>query len=119
MPKNTPNILNIKSTKDCMTIIKKNILENLELIKENKKKCGISSYPVSKNKMCISLDEGEILDVCTFTGTTLDVLLGLIYLLRTHPNTCSTLSTDFYSNENLSNFYKSIGIIMGSRSEFL
>ena len=119
MPKNTPNILNIKSTKDCMTIIKKNILDNIELIKENKKKCGISSYPVAKNKMCISLDEGETLDVCTFTGTTLDVLLGLIYLLRTHPNTCSTLSTDFYSNENLSNFYKSIGIIMGSRSEFL
>ncbi len=119
MPKNTPNILNIKSTKDCMTIIKKNILDNLELIKEGKKKCGISSYPVAKNKMCISLDEGETLDVCTFTGTTLDVLLGLIYLLRIHPNTCSTLSTDFYSNENLSNFYKSIGIIMGSRSEFL
>lgn len=117
--KSDKNELNIKSPKDCITLIKNNILENIQLIKDGKKKCGISSYPLAKNKMCISLDEGETLDVCTFTGTTLDVLLGLIYLLKTHRNACSTLSTDFQSNENLLNFYKSIGILMGSRSEFL
>jgi len=116
---NQKNDKKIKSAKDCISHIKKNILDTLEEIKEGVKKCGVSSYPVAKNKMCITLDEGETLDVCTFTGTTLDVLLGLIYLLKSHPNTCSTLSTDFYSNENLLNFYKSIGIIMGSRSEFL
>jgi ankyrin repeat protein len=109
----------IKSAKDCISHIRKNIMETLEEIKEGHKKCGVSSYPLAKNKMCITLDEGETLDVCTFTGTTMDVLLGLIYLLKTHPNACSTLTTDFYSNENLLNFYKSIGIIMGSRSEFL
>jgi hypothetical protein len=117
--KTLKNEHNIKTPKDCITFIKQNILENIQLIKDGKKKCGISSYPVSKNKMCISLDEGETLDVCTFTGTTLDVLLGLIYLLKTHKNACSTISTDFYSNENLLNFYKSIGILMGSRGEFL
>ncbi len=117
--KTIKNEHNIKSPKDCISFIKNNILENIQLIKDGKKKCGTSSYPVSKNKMCISLDEGETLDVCTFTGTTLDVLLGLIYLLRIHKNACSTLSTDFYSNENLLNFYKSIGILMGSRGEFL
>ena len=79
-------------------------------IKVNKKKCGVASYPVSKNKMCITLDEGETLDFCTFTGTTLDVLLGLIYLLKTHKNACSTITDDFYHNENLQNFYKTIGI---------
>ena len=115
----TKNNIEIKSPKDCMIHIKKNIMDTLELIKEGKKKCGLSSYPLAKNKTCISLDEGESLDICTFTGTTLDVLLGLIYLLKTHKNTCSTLSTEFYSNENLQNFYKSIGILMGSRSEFL
>jgi len=117
--KTMKNEHNIKNPKDCITFIKQNILENIQLIKDGKKKCGISSYPVAKNKMCISLDEGETLEVCTFTGTTLDVLLGLIYLLKTHKNACSTLSTDFYSNENLLNFYKSIGILMGSRGEFL
>lgn len=117
--KSDKNELNIKSPKDCINLIKNNILENIQLIKNGKKKCGISSYPLAKNKMCISLDEGETLNVCTFTGTTLDVLLGLIYLLKTHRNACSTLSTDFQSNENLLNFYKSIGILMGSRSEFL
>jgi ankyrin repeat protein len=117
--KDKMNELNIKSPKDCINLIKKNILDTIELIKQGNKKCGISSYPLSKNKMCITLDEGETVDVCTFTGTTLDVLLGLIYLLKTHRNACSTLSTEFHSNENLLNFYKSIGVLMGSRSEFL
>jgi ankyrin repeat protein len=117
--KNIKNEYNIKNPKDCLIHIRKNILENMELIKDGKKKCGVSSYPLSKNKMCISLDEGESLEMCSFTGTTLDVLLGLIYLLKTHKNACSTISTDFKSNENLLNFYKSIGILMGSRTEFL
>jgi len=40
-------------------------------------------------------------------------------LLKKHKSACSTLSTEFYSNENLQNFYKSIGIMMGSRGDFL
>lgn len=117
--KSVKNNLKINNSQDCINVIRKNILENVQLMKDGKKKCGLSSYPLTKNKICISLDEGESLDICTFTGTTLDILLGLIYLLKTHKNTCSTLSTDFHSNDNLLNFYKSIGILMGSRSDFL
>lgn len=106
-------------TKECLSIIKNNILKNLEDINTGVKKCGLSSYPLAKNKMCINIEEGETLHVCTFTGTTLDILLGLIYLLRTHKNACAPLTPDFYDNENLYNFYKSIGIMMGSRGEFL
>lgn len=103
----------------CREKIKLYLFETLEKIKEKKIKCAESSYPLAKNKICITLEEGEILDVCTFTGTTLDVLLGLIYILKKHKSACSTLSTEFYSNENLQNFYKSIGIMMGSRGDFL
>jgi len=108
-----------KLASECISHIKKNILQNVEDIKKGVKKCGVASYPIAKNKMCISIEEGETLHVCTFTGTTLDVLLGLIYLLKTHKNACAPISPDFYENENLYNFYKSMGIIMGSRGEFL
>lgn len=110
---------NEKLQKICRDKIKEYLFETLEKIKDNKIKCGESSYPLAKNKTCITLEEGDTLDVCTFTGTTLDVLLGLIYLLKKHKSACSTLSTEFYSNENLQNFYKSIGIMMGSRGDFL
>ena len=108
-----------KLQKICRNKIREYLFVTLENIKENKIKCAESSYPLSKNKICITLEEGETLDVCTFTGTTLDVLLGLIFLLKKHKSACSTLSTEFYSNENLQNFYKSIGIMMGSRGDFL
>jgi ankyrin repeat protein len=102
----------------CSIITKKYILENIKNIKSNLK-CTLASYPLTKNKVCIKLTEGENLSICTFTGNTLDVLLGLIYLLEKHKNTCSTLSSDFIENKNIYNFYKSIGILMNNRSEFL
>ena len=105
--------------KKCLNLIKTQLLKNIEELNSGKVKCGISSYPLAKNKMCINIEEGETLGVCTFTGTTLDILLGLIYLLKTHKNICAPLDKDFYDNENLYNFYKSIGIMMGSRGEFL
>jgi ankyrin repeat protein len=105
--------------KECYKITKKNIMDNLQQIKEGKIDCQLTSYPLTKNKVCIKLSEGENLSICTFTGNTLDVLLGLIYLLEKHPNTCSTLSSDFIENKNIYDFYKSIGILMNSRSEFL
>jgi len=103
----------------CRDKIKEYLNDTIQKIKDKKIKCGESSYPLVKNKTCITLDEGETLEVCTFTGTTLDVLLGLIYLLKKHRFVCSTLTTQFYHNENLKNFYKTIGIMMGSRSDFL
>ena len=105
--------------KECYKITKKNILENLEKIQQGEMNCQLTSYPTIKNKVCINLSEGENLSICTFTGNTLDVLLGLIYLIEKHPLTCTTLSTEFVENKNIYDFYKSIGILMNSRSEFL
>jgi ankyrin repeat protein len=73
-----------KLIKVCRDKIRTYLFEMVEKIKDQRIKCAESSYPLAKNKMCITLEEGETLDVCTFTGTTLDVLLGLIYLLKKH-----------------------------------
>jgi ankyrin repeat protein len=104
---------------ECNKIIKKNLLENIAKIKSGEKMCNIHSYPVIKNKICIDINEGEPLSMCTFTGNTLDVLLGLLYLLNKHRSSCSTITTDFIENKDIYDFYKSIGILMNSRSEFL
>jgi ankyrin repeat protein len=104
---------------ECSNIIKKNIIENIKLSQTKKSPCQLTSFPQFKNKICINLTEGESLSICTFTGNTLDILLGLIFLLNKHKNTCSILSTDFIENKNLYKFYKSIGILMSSKSEFL
>jgi ankyrin repeat protein len=105
--------------KACSNKIREGIITNIEQIKENRKTCNMESYPLNKNKVCITISEGEKLNVCTFTGSTLDILIGLIYLLKKHNNICSTLTTNFIENKNLYAFYKSIGIIIGTKTEFL
>ena len=57
-------------------------LNNLEKIKLGEQTCQNTSYPLTKNKVCIKLSEGDNLSLCTFTGNTLDVLLGLLYILE-------------------------------------
>jgi ankyrin repeat protein len=104
---------------ECTKLIKKNILENINKIKSGEKMCNMHSFPTTKNKICINIPEDNTLNVCTFTGNTLDVLLGLIYLLNKHKSSCSTLTTEFIENKNIHDFYKSIGVLMNSRSEFL
>lgn len=103
-----------KLTYACGKIIKKRLIEN-----SNMDVCNNKSYPSLKNKICIKLTEGEDLSVCTFTGNTMDVLIGLIYILKKYNDVCSTLSSDFVENKSLCDFYRSIGIIMNNRCEFL
>src|SRR5437870_410073 len=77
------------------------------------------SFPIKQGNFCLKLDEGTNLNVCTFTGSTLDILIGLIYLLKKYPDACSTFSKNFSENKELCKFYKSIGIIMNIHCEFL
>jgi ankyrin repeat protein len=105
--------------KACSNKIREGILANIESIRENRKTCNLQSYPVNKNKTCITISEGDKLNVCTFTGSTLDILIGLIYLLKKHSNICSTLTSEFVENKSLYSFYKSIGVLIGSKTEFL
>jgi len=102
----------------CYDIIKQ------KLLKMSKKNvdmtcCSKPSFPIKKNYISLKVDEGKKIFFCSFTGNTMDVLFGLIFLLGKHKTICSTLSQNFSENKELCKFYKSIGVVMNSRCEFL
>lgn len=100
----------------CRKIVQKKILE---LYQKKDLRCDDRSYPRKKNRRCIQLAESDRVEFCTFTGITLDILIGLIFLLEKHSGSCSTLSTQFMDNDELCNYYKKIGIITATKCEFL
>lgn len=119
LPENLSNKFKIKNKDDlnnnCFKLIKKKIIENIN--NKNISHCSITSYP--KSKPCLEIDEGTKLNYCTYTGSTLDILIGLIYILKKHNNACSILSHNYTKNMELCKFYKSRGIIINSKCEFL
>jgi len=74
------------STNKCKIMIK----EKIEKM-EKEAKCYERSYPIIKPIVCVAVEEGSNLSFCTFTGTILDILIGLIYLLKTHKNVCGII----------------------------
>ena len=108
---------NINTNKDiCFNIVKNKLLE---IYNSKIDKCEYTSYPSKKNKKCIIIKHGSDVEHCTFTGITLDVLIGLIFLLKKHSIACSTLTKNFVKNKKLCNYYKSIGINTNTKCEFL
>ena len=109
-----------KSKKDnCRDFIKQK-LESI--IKDDKKaNCSTKSFPVKRGRMCIKLDDIPMNNIqfCTFTGSTLDIILGLIYLLNKHNNSCATIPTNFVENKQLCSSYNNVGIILSNKCEFL
>lgn len=58
-----------------------------------KDECGEFSFPVKKSYVCIDVSEGENVKFCTYTGADIDILVGLIYLLKKYENICSILTS--------------------------
>lgn len=79
------------------------------------------TYPRKEQSTCINIEvcTNETNYFCTYTGTTLDILIGLIYLLRKFPFATSTVDEHFIENNKLCDYYKSIGTYSKSRCEFL
>lgn len=104
----------------CKKITKEKILNLITKIK-NKEiiQCYEKSFPSKRSPVCISVNEGANVTYCTFTGSTLDILVGLIFLLKKHKDVCATLTKNFSKNRDLCGFYKSIGLIMNNKCEFL
>ena len=118
--KNKENIKSENLQSVCSSIIKDKLIELYKNIKSGKKtNCIDQSFPMKRSDVCINISEGEKINYCTFTGSTLDILIGLIYLIKKHSKTCSTLSKNFSENKELCNFYRSMGIFMNSKCEFL
>ena len=107
---------------NCADIIK-NKIESL--IDNKEKKCSMKTFPIKRGRLCIQLDsmnEEDInknLQFCTFTGSTLDVLLGVIYLLKKHGDSCTTIPSNYHENKQLCESYNNMGIIMSNSCEFL
>ena len=121
MSKTTKATKATKATKHlniCNNVIRESLLQTLDDIRKGNVECCQRSYPFNQVDV-IDLQEGVLLDITTFTGSLLDVLIGLVHLLKLHPNTCSTLSMDTSPNQVLCDFYRSMGLIMSGRCEFL
>jgi hypothetical protein len=63
--------------------------------------------------------EGVNITNTTFTGSSIDILFGLIYLLKKHKNTCSIINNTLTKQTELCEFYNSIGLLNNSQCEFL
>lgn len=101
----------------CKTIIinkLKYIYNNLDTIS-----CGEQSFPVKKNKACIKITQGPEVNHCTYTGNILDILTGLVFLIKKHKCARSTLSPNFTRNDDLCDYYRSVGLVNKHRCDFL
>jgi ankyrin repeat protein len=95
------------STDDCMLYIKKHITKNKV------------SYPIIKKKKTIFIDTGIYTDNCSYTGVTIDIISGMIFLSQEFNNIGTTLTNNFIDNINVLEYYKSLGIFSSYRSDFL
>lgn len=112
-------IKNIKNT-DNTDICPKIIHEKLVNIYNNRNaSCNNASYPQKKNKECVLINSSNKVEVCTFTGITLDILIGLIYLLNSYNYVCSTITSNFIINNDLCNYYSNLGFKTSTKCEFL
>jgi len=103
---------------ECFMLIRNKLKGDVKYYREGKLEYCQRSYP-TENVECVDVKEGLMLDVCTFTGSILDVLIGLMFLLKKHPNACTTLGKNHTPNDDMCNFYKSMGLIMNGRCEFI
>ena len=85
----------VKSSSDiCPTIIKENII---------KKKI---SFPLKIKNYCIDLEIEKVNMFVTYTGITLDIIFGMIYILKNYNNIVTTsLTLSFKNNDKLNKYY--------------
>lgn len=85
----------VKSSSDiCPVIIKENIIKNK------------ISFPLKIKNYCIDLETEKINMFVTYTGITLDIIFGMIYILKNYNNIATTsLTLNFKNNEKLSKYY--------------
>ena len=90
----------------CMIIIEKNIIKN-----------KISSPIISKG-YCIELNVDNV-NFITYTGQTIDILFGLIYIKNKYKNICTSLNNNLKFNDKLLKYYENIGIYKNPKFDFL
>jgi ankyrin repeat protein len=93
-------------------ICKKVIIDYIE-------KNNTSIPKIEDNEINITLDNGIIVKNCSYTGSTIDVIMGLLYLEKKF-NSCKTaLSNNIIENQDVDEYYQSLGIVNDFKIEFL
>jgi hypothetical protein len=77
------------------------------------------SYPRKQYKQCIQINKNEEIEACNFVGLSIDVLIGLLYLLNKHSNACSTITTNFIKNNELCSYLSVVGFETNTKCEFM
>lgn len=96
------------SNKDkCIAQIKKHINENKV------------SIPLKKKNYCIDIENPKFNTTTTFTGIILDIITCYIVLVKKHSNLETSITTDFIENQNVSSYYKKIGIVKELAGDYL
>lgn len=91
---------------DCINKLKKYIIENKK------------PYPQDFRNYNINLISNNI-NFITFTGITLDIVCGLIYILKKYNNTKTSLTKNFIFNDELYNYYINNGVVKNYDYDFL
>jgi len=91
--------------KNCYEKIKKYMIDNN------------ISVPYKKMRYCIVFDNNPLTDFVTYTGTSLDILAGMLFL-KQYDNVFTTLSKKFIINDSLTDYYKVLGIIKEIKGEY-
>lgn len=92
----------------CQEIIKQKLVK---LSKEKSLTCNQKSYPLKKSYQgCIKFDIGSKVSFCTFTGSPIDIVLGLLFLLTNHPDACTPM--EIFKEENeICHFFDKLNIV--------
>ncbi len=116
VPDNWVQTLN--SSKSCEELVK-NIF--LYFIKEKPQtKCFLKTYVSKFDTECIQLiTNTKKINICTYTGSTLDIISGIVYLIKKYDKVIVPISENFRTNPKLIELYKSFGFKLNNNYEFL
>lgn len=96
------------SNKDkCLAQIKKHILTSKV------------SIPLKRKNYCIDIPNPKNNGSTTFTGIILDIITSYIVLVKKYDTLDTSITKDFIINQNVSSYYKKIGIVKELTGDYL
>ena len=96
------------SEKNCFEKIKKHIFDNKVSV----------PYKKTLTQYCVMSDNNVVTEYITYTGTSLDILSGMLFLKQLE-NISTSLTKKFIINEDLNHYYKALGIIKEIKGEYM
>ncbi len=88
----------------CVNMIRKQIINN-------------KSMPTYK-ELKLNIDNGIYVEGCYYTGSTIDILFGLLYLIKQHNNVSLTLEYPLTNNKELEYYYIKMGLNYNFKLDF-